>query len=100
MIHKMIVIAFAVVVLSAAPAAAQYGPGSGVEGVGANQGDGSVAGTGADSGVSPTSSAASGSLARTGFDTTDLVPLAAGLILAGALTMLVVRRRPGGVNLA
>jgi LPXTG-motif cell wall-anchored protein len=81
MIRKIIVIAFAIVALSAAPAAAQYGE---VEGTGT---DNTPTASGTASGTD------SGSLARTGSDVTVLVPIAAGLLAAGGLALVLVRRR-------
>ena len=86
MIRKVIVIAFAVLALWAAPAAAQYGPDGSVSGAGANQGSGGA------SGGAPAVS--DGSLARTGSDVLDLAPYGAALIVVGGLVIVASRRRP------
>lgn len=93
MIRKVILIATVVVALWAAPAAAQYSPGGGVQGEGINQSDGGdVAGSGTDSSGSGSGSGDS-TLARTGSTVTDLAPYGAALIVVGGLVVMAARRR-------
>jgi hypothetical protein len=79
MIRKIIVIAFVVLALWAAPAAAQYGPDDDVGGAGVDQGGGTAVG--------------GGSLARTGSSASDLVPYGAVMVMVGGLVLVVARRR-------
>lgn len=88
MLRKLTVIAIALlalVALASAPASAQYGTDSGVEGAGTDQGTGSGTGT--------TTTTDDGTLARTGWNVNLPLVVGTSLIVAGGVVLSVRRRR-------